>query len=243
MSLYSSAILSDSPLAYWRLGELSGASAADSSGNGKTGAYTGTFALGQAGAIAGDNDAAAKFDGSSSYVAAPAFALLSNWTAEAWVKPNGNQLQDAAILTDVYTGGLKVNYVICFNHDAAAAAPLSVYAGYFDGSAWHITAGFALTSGVWSHVAGTYDGANLMLYVNGQLRSSVASAAAPVLSGVASRIGRSWDNASAGYVNGMIDEAALYGTALSASRILAHYNAGISQSPAAPVIGATLVGR
>src|SRR6478609_8595556 len=99
MSLYSSTILSDSPLAYWRLGELSGSSAADASGNAHTGTYTGSVALGLAGAVAGDNDAAAKFDGSSAYVSLPVFSTLATWSVEAWVKPNGNQVQDANIFS------------------------------------------------------------------------------------------------------------------------------------------------
>ncbi len=50
---YSASVLADSPLAYWRLGEASGTTAADASGNGRTGSYLNTPTLGAAGALAG----------------------------------------------------------------------------------------------------------------------------------------------------------------------------------------------
>jgi hypothetical protein len=46
VSAYSDLILSLSPVAYWRFGESSGSSAADASGNSRTGTYTGTYTLG-----------------------------------------------------------------------------------------------------------------------------------------------------------------------------------------------------
>ena len=58
MTLYSTTILSDSPLLYCRFGALSGTTVADSSGNGNNGSFTGSCTPGQAGLIAGDNDAA-----------------------------------------------------------------------------------------------------------------------------------------------------------------------------------------
>ena len=48
---YSSSVLADSPLAYWRLGESSGSTAADASGNGRTGSYLNTPTLGAGGAL------------------------------------------------------------------------------------------------------------------------------------------------------------------------------------------------
>ena len=44
---YASTVLADSPVAYWRLGEASGSSAADSSGNGNGGSYAGGVTLGR----------------------------------------------------------------------------------------------------------------------------------------------------------------------------------------------------
>ncbi|MDX6199796.1 MAG: hypothetical protein QOJ79_2947, partial [Actinomycetota bacterium] len=53
---YQAAVLSDAPVGYWRLGERSGAVAADSSGAGRSGSYSGGVSLGVAGALVGDGD-------------------------------------------------------------------------------------------------------------------------------------------------------------------------------------------
>ena len=68
---YSQTVLADSPRAYWRLGEASGTSAADASGNGRTGSYVASPTLGVPGALTGDSNTAVGFNGSSQYVNVP----------------------------------------------------------------------------------------------------------------------------------------------------------------------------
>ena len=82
----------------------------------------------------------------------------------------------------------------------------------------------------WHHLVGTHDGTNARLYFDGAL---VAGPVAVPFSGGASDhplwIGTGSDSGttSASWP-GSIDEAAVYNQALSAARIQAHYNAGIS---------------
>ena len=57
-SVYRAAVLADSPLAYWRLGETSGTVAHDETGNGHDGTYVGGVTLGQPGALTGDANTA-----------------------------------------------------------------------------------------------------------------------------------------------------------------------------------------
>ncbi len=54
MSAYSDLILSLSPVAYWRLDESSGSSAADISGNSLTGTYVGSYTLGASSLVPSD---------------------------------------------------------------------------------------------------------------------------------------------------------------------------------------------
>lgn len=70
MSAYSDAVMALSPEAYLRLGESSGTTAVDISGNGHDGTYHGTPTLGVAGA-AGDSDTAVEFGGSGDYLTVP----------------------------------------------------------------------------------------------------------------------------------------------------------------------------
>src|SRR6266568_4503415 len=57
-------------LAHWRLGEMSGTTASDTTGR-YDGAYTGGPTLGLPGAIAGDTDTAVGFNGATSKVSLP----------------------------------------------------------------------------------------------------------------------------------------------------------------------------
>lgn len=66
-SAYSDAVLADSPYAYWRLGESAGTTAADAGGS-YNGTYTGGYTLAQPGAINGDADTAVTLNGTSGYV-------------------------------------------------------------------------------------------------------------------------------------------------------------------------------
>lgn len=51
---YFDAVMQYAPVGYWRLGELTGTTAADSSGNGRDGTYTGTYTLNQPSLIPSD---------------------------------------------------------------------------------------------------------------------------------------------------------------------------------------------
>lgn len=88
---YRGALMDETPTAYWRLDETSGAStAADDSGHGLSGSYSGT-SLAAAGALWEDADTAASFSGStSSNVSVPDSASLNfganTFSAAAWVK-------------------------------------------------------------------------------------------------------------------------------------------------------------
>jgi YD repeat-containing protein len=82
------AVLADQPVAFWRLGERSGTTAADASGKGNIGAYT-SVTLAAAGALAADADTAATFNGSTSRVAGSFPRPADTFTMEGWVKPTG----------------------------------------------------------------------------------------------------------------------------------------------------------
>jgi hypothetical protein len=58
---YNTTVTGDSPYLYWRLGEASGATAADATGNGRTGTYSGTFSYGATGIPNAGGDTAVSF--------------------------------------------------------------------------------------------------------------------------------------------------------------------------------------
>src|SRR5439155_22004849 len=83
-----------------------------------------------------------------------------------------------------------------------------------------MTAAVNVATLTWSHVVATYDGSTIRLYINATEVSNLAYTASPTSNGTGLRIGRRWDAANEFY--GVIDEAAIYPTALSPARLMAH---------------------
>ena len=214
-------VLADHPAGYWRLGEPSGTSAAaDASGNGNVGRYEIGVQLGQPGAVSA-RDTAAAFYGSAAVVVpdASSLNLTSALTVEAWVRPTATS-ENGGIFEKTIGGAVNTQFSLLVEGGAAKFRVRPA------GSSSPVTvAGPALPLGLWSHVAGTFDGSALHLYVNGEL---VGSGAATTLAGGSgqSLIGRLGSGLYS--FQGTLDEVALFAEALPAERIRAHYLEGAS---------------
>jgi serine protease AprX len=220
--LYRAAVLGDGPLGYWRLGEAGGTTAADASGNGRSGAYTGGFTLGATDALSADPDGAAAFDGVSGVVTVPGIgdgAVASGFTLEAWVRAEGRQTDRGIAGKWGYHwstggGGILLWLDVAGNYGLAVT---SDHANY-------LSTTVAPTPGKWEHVVGTWDGATLSLYLNGTLLASRPFAGNPGSHSAEFQLGGYGVNA-ARYLNGALDEVALYGRALSAPEVQEHHAA------------------
>lgn len=86
---YSTTVLSDSPVQYWRLGESAGTTAADEvSSPAQDMTYIGSPTLGAAGLLPGDSGTSVDFNGTTHYVDSPGFQTASNVTdvtLELWM--------------------------------------------------------------------------------------------------------------------------------------------------------------
>ncbi len=212
---YSTEVLADSPVAYWRLAEASGTSAADSAGT-ITGTYVNAPTLGAASLVASDTaNKAVSFDGVNDHVTAPSGAVGLNPTAaltiEAWVKPTTISAGDHQIVRK--TGQY-------FLQRAAGAVSLVVYVA---GVAKVLTVTPALVAGTAYHVVATYDGTNQKIYLDGVQVGTRAQTGA--LSTTANTLYIGSATATTEFWDGTLDEVAIYSTALSAARALAHYEA------------------
>jgi hypothetical protein len=217
-------VLSDGPSGYWRLGETSGTTAIDSSGA-DNGTYTNGPTLAQASLLPGDSaNRSVRFDGINDHVRVPSSGSLSpgvRVSAEAWIKPTS--LPTAGSFASILTKA--ESYSLQFN------GPRLEFTIMQSGVRRRLQApSGAIVAGQTYHVVGTYDGTTQRLYING---TQVAST--PLTSAVTSNSNplfiAAW-NATSEFFKGTIDEAAVYGSILSASRVLAHYNAGTSTSQA-----------
>jgi RHS repeat-associated protein len=204
-------ILSDTPSAYYRLGETSGSTAADSSGHGVNGTYGASKTLGTAGAIAGDTDKSATDTSTSvALMTAPSASLPSGNSArslEVWMRTSGLGGSDFPIvgyggvqLRGDWNNELKLYINGTFQTLAAAPFPMG-------DSNWHL---YDLT----------FNGTTVTVYADG---TTVLSFAVTISTDATSFALGPW--------TADFDEAAVYPAALSAARVAAHWTRGQSTSP------------
>lgn len=79
-----------------------------------------------------------------------------------------------------------------------------------------LTSNASLLANTWYHIAGTYDGTTMKLYINGQLDNSLITTGTVACNSVFS-LGRNYGNDR--ILNGKIDESSIWGTALSQATI------------------------
>jgi hypothetical protein len=226
---YSSTVLADSPLAYYRLGDLSGATMTDSSGSARNGSYQNAPTLGAAGALTGDTDKSVTFNGGTQFCDVPyaAWMNVAAMTVEAWVKTTDTTNYKSIWDRDSTNSTQRV---FQFRKENTNKLGFIIIAGANPS----VVSSRTISDGNWHHVACTYDGANLRLYVDGAADGVTATTQAltqPTATNLRLAVNLSVSGGTA-YWNGGIDEAAFYGTALSATRIQAHYNAGTAAAAA-----------
>jgi large repetitive protein len=219
---YSAEVLADSPALYWKLDETSGTSATDSSGNSRTGTYGtatsgGTSLLGD-----GSGHSVALTESGSQHVtiASAAWMDVNSITVECLANlSSGTDGGNGDAIMSRYGGG-GFNWLLWRNTTGHWAVQIRNNSG----TAYNVAAAASVTLNTTYHLAFTFDGSNVVLYVNG---SNVGSTAVTgtVQTGT-EQLSVGWYSSSAATTpGGKVDEAAVYSTALSSSRISAHYSA------------------
>lgn len=234
---YKDTILADNPSGYWRLDQIppvvlsyaTNIGTAVGTGvdlNGVIGNYTHE---GLPGAIAGDTDKAMQFVGNgNSRIVVPNSYLLNNgstFTFECWMNPSCVKGNAQALV--VNRSG-ESGYTIYVNGDGSFGFNISRGSGggYWNSCVITNTDTVANMVGKWTHIACVFDGlastyGTQYIYTNGVLAKTVEVANAPFV-----------PNPDGPFVIGdrsfvgLLDEVASYGVALSADKIMAHYQAG-----------------
>lgn len=210
---YRSTVMADRPSAYWRLGEASGTDAFDSSGNGLTGVYVGTPTLGVTGAIAGDPNKAVTLNGTTQYLTVADNDLLDPgdvFTLECWIK------RTAGTSGRIFSKG--TNGYELTNENGP------IYFLKSDGAVLNIST-VSAPVGIYAHVVAAKSGAAINLYLNGADVTGAVTNATIVATTTQLNIGRYHGGGNA--YAGDLDEVAIYPTALSPARVLAHYRTGL----------------
>ncbi len=244
---YAVEVLSDAPVAYWKLDDALGAvSFADSSGNGisartiRTWAGAATEPLMQRGPLRTDGQSG-WFDGISNIGVEPGDSGFANLA----ISPGGTFAVECVLETPTFLGN-STPYILRKQAETSTAHYEDYLLGFAGnqtfqlvfgwtnsgaGSARHVTAPFALEPGRIYHVLGVCDVVGgvvtVSLYINGELvamRDDSSMQQLPIDSAGAFTVNAP-QNWGAWSFSGRISDIALYAHPLSAARALAHARA------------------
>jgi len=168
------------------------------------------------------------FDGVDDQVTIPDNASQNggtNLTIEAWINPTN--LPHGATILQKRTSGNIGGYLLEPTQPSGSGAPNGLAFIIMIGGVYStLNPANVVVPNVWQHVAATYDGSFMRIYVNGvevankPQSGAIDNVAAPVM------IGRNIVNPSAAFL-GKIDEISVYNRALSATEIESIANAGL----------------
>ncbi len=208
-----------SPSAYWKLADLT-----DSSGNGYTLTNNGNVGFIMSGGYPNPSRVIGNFVAPSQLGLRSTYnPVLTQFTIECFVGIDVGQIGNPRIIanshTDVDLNGFQL---------AIPNSGNEITLGIGNGTA--TTSVTAYNPGAFFHVACTYDGTTLRMYIDG-IEVDSAPFSGTVSAGTAAAIGIGYDPAYNGdYFTGNIYQVAIYTFALSAQSILAHYGAYFSQN-------------
>jgi hypothetical protein len=147
------------------------------------------------------------FNGSNAYVDTPFRGLPNNssFTYSIWANPSATQTQRVLIgrhndATGGSAVGIDANNTIKFH--------LNNY------TTQRVLTSRALPNNQWSHIIGTWDGATLNVYINGEIAGTSSPSTSITYPSLNTQIGR-WVGGSAQYFNGKIDQARIFNRALT----------------------------
>tara|TARA_R110002020_G_scaffold326442_1_gene542102 strand:+ start:376 stop:1161 length:786 start_codon:yes stop_codon:yes gene_type:complete len=187
-------------------------------GGGRSATSSGRLPSGGGGAFA--NTLSGSFDGTDDYLSVtdvPALDTASALTFSFWGKPaaSGKSLGMESLISSTD----KIILYLWYTN--------VVYFGVRNGGSPSAASQAFTADGNWHHICGTYDGSTgtIKLYIDGSLVSTQTGAPSTTsdLSGnfVVGKSGGS------DYNEGLIDEVAIFNSALSASDVTAIYNSGV----------------
>jgi hypothetical protein len=153
----------------------------------------------------------------------PNVQVGTQWTANVWFKKTGSSVYNsgsypfAHLLTQIYNNSTAMNLTIGETDQVATFG-----GGFLRGGSWFRGSNITLEQNKWTNIQVTYDGTNMITYINGTLLGSLTLSNATIDNGGAYLIGRRWDGLS--FIVGEIGEVRIYGYPLTQAQVTADYN-------------------
>ena len=215
---YVTEVMADNPAGYWRFEEANfGDPALDSSVNSNHGTYTGDILLGQAGTGSTGNSAQFNVNALTGFVDLPGtWGGGSAVTVEAWVNT-----------ADPITGNFQA---VVAGHDPDGFTHFQLHTA--GGTGVYTNTGFkdvfppsTSPTGQWRHLVFVAESGNTRVYENGfQLGATNTSPFSTITASSTVDIGVGYQGGR--HFKGLMDEVAIYNSALPEERIQAHFVAG-----------------
>lgn len=224
LTTYDRAVLADGPELYWPFDETSGSTATDLATT-ANGTRAGGVSTGVAGAVSPGT--AYRFPGTSANSVATTTVRPGPYifSAEAWFRTTSSSGGKIVGFGNSSSGSSSA-----YDRHLYLGNSGQVHFGVHPATPRVVSSPSTYRDGQWHHVVGTLSPAGQFLYVDGALvASSTSTVYASPFDGYWKAGGDtvgSWPGAgSSGYLNGDLDNVAVYPVALSAGQVSAHYAA------------------
>ncbi|TQM80193.1 RHS repeat-associated protein [Saccharothrix saharensis] len=234
-SHYPSSVLDDKPRTYWRLGETEGDTFANATAR-RPGEHAATphgVILGTGGALGGTGDAAASFDGNSSYVTLPDDLTKGTMSlaVELWFKTTAHgtliSYADQPFPSGTPTRSTPILYV---------GTDGLLYGGFSlrdTGGPRQVVSTRPVADGQWHHAVLSAAIDTQVLYLDGRAEGTLSGLVDPKQQGkltLGAGVAKDWPatNGANFHFDGSIDEVALYGRPLGALAARQHFDARAS---------------
>jgi len=176
MTFAASSMANAELVGHWMLDETSGTIASDSSGNGNDAKLMGGLSF-DSNSATGVIRKALALDGRDDYLVAESLSLPTDaFTIALWFNPNFNLDGGSNRMDLVYWGGLVKPYgdkpYLTFNKLSSGEIGIHVSIGQIEYDLSTKTNSWI--SSTWHHIAATFDGTDIKIYVNGILENTAA---------------------------------------------------------------------
>jgi WD40 repeat protein len=228
-SYHRQPLFANQMIAWWKFDENKGETVIDSSGNGLNGKLVGDARI-VSDPVRGN---VLSLDGDGDYVDMgqnSAFHISPYLTLSAWINVTA-QVKFAGIIGNVYdSGDVESGYVLCLDGDSGMYFGLRTSEAVDDGwngqryyyeSSGHDNEDGGVGIGTWHHIVGTYDGEDMRVYLDGELKRTRSNPSASIdyYPNNNLRVGVYKDNNEHYVLQGKIDDVRIYSYALGEAEV------------------------